>query len=123
MASPTDGHTLLMAASPEMAIAPEVSKTSHTTRSAIFAPIMLVLTPVFTWRPWRAPHQLASGADRIRKIRPEGLAYGSIGIGSASHLTGALFGLRAGIPLTRTCRIGVVTDDDRPDRRPNSNLF
>jgi tripartite-type tricarboxylate transporter receptor subunit TctC len=101
VAKSTDGHILLMAASPEMVIAPQTLQNVAYNPERDFAPIMLVcefpfLLGVYGALPITSLQELIA----YGKAQPEGLAYGSIGIGSASHLTGALFGLRAGIPLT-----------------------
>ena len=101
VAKSTDGHTLLMAASPEMVIAPQTLQNVAYNPERDFAPIMLVCEfPFLLGVHGALPINSLQELIAYGKSQPEGLAYGSIGIGSASHLTGALFGLRAGIPLT-----------------------
>jgi tripartite-type tricarboxylate transporter receptor subunit TctC len=101
VAKSTDGHTLLMAASPEIVIAPQTLQNVPYDPERDFAPIMLVcefpfLLGVHGALPVNSLQELIAYGNS----RPEGLAYGSIGVGSASHLTGALFGSRTGVPLT-----------------------
>jgi tripartite-type tricarboxylate transporter receptor subunit TctC len=101
VAKSTDGHTLLMSASPEMVIAPQTLQNVPYNPERDFAPIMLVCEfPFLLGVHGALPVNSLQELIAYGKSRPEGLAYGSIGVGSASHLTGALFGARSGVALT-----------------------
>jgi len=101
VAKSTDGHTLLMSASPEMVIAPQTLQNVPYKPERDFAPIMLVCEfPFLLGVHGAIPVNSLQALIAYGKSRPEGLNYGSIGVGSASHLTGALFGARTGVPLT-----------------------
>jgi tripartite-type tricarboxylate transporter receptor subunit TctC len=114
VAKSTDGHTLLMAASPEIVIAPQTLQNVPYQPERDFAPVMQVCEFPFVLGVHGAlPVVSLQELIAYGKSRPEGLAYGSIGLGSASHLTGALFGARSGLALTHVPYRGsgqMVTD-------------
>jgi tripartite-type tricarboxylate transporter receptor subunit TctC len=100
VAKSTDGHTLLWAASPELVIAPHTLRSIPYDPVRDFAPIMLVTEFPFVLAAHPSvPANSLAELIALGKARPDYLSYGSIGIGSASHMTGALFGARAGITL------------------------
>jgi tripartite-type tricarboxylate transporter receptor subunit TctC len=99
-ASP-DGYTLLMASTGAlMAVSAavdgdgpfEVNKVLTPVAIGAAPPYLLVVNPRL---------QVASTADLIRlaRQRPEGLTYGSSGVGAASHLSGLLFANATGIKM------------------------
>jgi tripartite-type tricarboxylate transporter receptor subunit TctC len=101
MKAPPDGYTLLMASTGAlMAVssgadgdAPfDVSKVLSPIVVAAAPPYLLVVSPTLP---------VASTADLIRlaRERPEGLTFGSSGVGAASHLSGLLFASATGIKL------------------------
>ena len=95
--APPDGHTLL-ATSSALTIAPALYPTLDYRPAQDFAavaplgtsPFVLVVPPE---RGFRTPRDLVAAA----KARPGTLNFGSPGVGSASHLSGERFRLRAGI--------------------------
>jgi tripartite-type tricarboxylate transporter receptor subunit TctC len=101
MKAPPDGYTLLMASTGAlMAVssgadgdAPfDVNKVLSPIAVAAAPPYLLVVSPTLP---------VASTADLIRlaRERPEGLTFGSSGVGAASHLSGLLFASATGIKL------------------------
>jgi tripartite-type tricarboxylate transporter receptor subunit TctC len=101
MKAPPDGYTLLMASTGAlMAVssgadgdAPfDVNRVLSPIAVAAAPPYLLVVSPTLP---------VASTADLIRlaRERPEGLTFGSSGVGAASHLSGLLFASATGIKL------------------------
>ncbi|MCC6533930.1 MAG: tripartite tricarboxylate transporter substrate binding protein [Burkholderiales bacterium] len=98
--SPPDGYTLLMAASPEVVIAPSLYSRLPYDPLKDFSPItvaalgafMLVIHPSV---PARSVKDLIAFA----KSRPNQLNFASGGQGTAIHLTGELFKTTAGIAM------------------------
>jgi tripartite-type tricarboxylate transporter receptor subunit TctC len=98
-AAPPDGYTLLMASTGAiLALAGGQSGTFDVTRE--LAPISLVSAPpyIVVVNPSVAA-KTAAELIALAKKNPGKLSYGSSGVGSASHLSGALFAQQAGIDL------------------------
>jgi tripartite-type tricarboxylate transporter receptor subunit TctC len=99
MKAPADGYTLLMASTGAlMAVSSgadgpfDVNKVLAPIAIGAAPPYLLVVNPKLA---------VNSTEDLIRlaKERPEGLTFGSSGVGAASHLSAVLFGSDAGIKL------------------------
>jgi tripartite-type tricarboxylate transporter receptor subunit TctC len=101
MKAPPDGYTLLMASTGAlMAVSGgadadgpfDVNKFLSPIVVAAAPPYLLVVSPTLP---------VASTADLVRyaKQKPEGLTFGSSGVGAASHLSGLLFASATGIKL------------------------
>jgi len=101
MKAPPDGYTLLMASTGAlMAVSSgadadgafDVNKFLSPIAVAAAPPYLLVVSPTLP---------VNSTADLVRygKQKPEGLTFGSSGVGAASHLSGLLFGSATGIKL------------------------
>jgi tripartite-type tricarboxylate transporter receptor subunit TctC len=101
MKAPPDGYTLLMASTGAlMAVSSgaggdgpfDVNKLLSPIAVAAAPPYLLVASPTLP---------VTSTADLIRyaKEKPEGLTFGSSGVGAASHLSGLLFASATGIKL------------------------
>jgi tripartite-type tricarboxylate transporter receptor subunit TctC len=101
MKAPPDGYTLLMASTGAlMAVSGgadadgpfDVNKVLSPIAVAAAPPYLLVVSPSLP---------VASTADLIGYARqkPEGLTFGSAGVGAASHLSGLLFASATGIKL------------------------
>jgi tripartite-type tricarboxylate transporter receptor subunit TctC len=101
MKAPPDGYTLLMASTGAlMAVsgsadadgAFDVNKVLSPIVVAAAPPYLLVVSPTLP---------VASTADLIRlaKEKPDGLTFGSSGVGAASHLSGLLFASATGAKL------------------------
>jgi len=99
MTSPADGHTLLMASTGAiLALASGQSGAFDVARD--LAPVSLVSAPPYICvvNPNVAAKSAAELIDLAKK-NPGKLSYGSSGVGSASHLSGALFAQMAGIEM------------------------
>jgi tripartite-type tricarboxylate transporter receptor subunit TctC len=101
MKAPPDGYTLLMASTGAlMAVSAsgegdgpfDVNKVLSPIAVAAAPPYLLVVSPTLP---------VTSTADLIRyaKEKPDGLTFGSAGVGAASHLSGLLFASATGIKL------------------------
>jgi len=98
MKAPADGYTLLMASTGAlMAVSAgeasfDVNKVLAPIVIGAAPPYLLVVNPTLP---------VKSTADLIRfaKEKPEGLTFGSSGVGAASHLSGLLFAGETGIKL------------------------
>ena len=98
--APADGYTLLFTIQGPLVTAPLLIKDLSYDPLRELAPVTLVATSpnVLVVDPKLGANTLADFV-RIAKARPGQLNYGSIGIGSASHLAMELFKTRAGLNL------------------------
>jgi tripartite-type tricarboxylate transporter receptor subunit TctC len=99
MSAPADGYTLLMASTGAiLALASGQSGAFDVTRD--LAPVSHVSAPPYiaVVNPNVAAKNAAELIDLAKK-NPGKLSYGSSGVGSASHLSGALFAQMAGIDI------------------------
>jgi tripartite-type tricarboxylate transporter receptor subunit TctC len=101
MKAPPDGYTLLMASTGAlMAVsgsadgdaAFDVNKVLSPIAVAAAPPYLLVVSP-------NLPVNSTADLIRYAKQKPEGLTFGSSGVGAASHLSGLLFAGATGIKL------------------------
>lgn len=94
-----DGYTLLMAALPQIAVFPAMTRTSYDPVRD-FAPVSDIGTNpmVLTVNPKFPPRSITEFVDHVR-ARPNEIAFASGGIGSLGHLTMALFLKRAGLEM------------------------
>jgi tripartite-type tricarboxylate transporter receptor subunit TctC len=95
--SAPDGYTLLLGTVQTMAVNVSLYRSLPADPVRDFAPISMlvkvaVLLAVPTDRPWRSVPDLVAAL----KARPGQLSYGSAGVGSAGHLSGALLDKLAG---------------------------
>jgi tripartite-type tricarboxylate transporter receptor subunit TctC len=97
VAAPADGQTLLMASTGAILV---LASSQPGGGSYDIAPISLIAAPpyILVVNPALA---VSNAAELIAyaKANPGKLSYGSSGVGSASHLSGALFAQLAGIEL------------------------
>ncbi len=99
--SAADGHTLLMASTGTLlAIAGAANQAGAFDVSKELAPVTLVSAPPYICvvNP-SVPAKNAAELIALAKKTPGKLSYGSSGVGSASHLSGALFAQMAGIDI------------------------
>ena len=98
--APADGYTFLFTIQGPLVTAPLLNKHLNYDPVRELAPVTLVATSpnVLVVDPRLGADTLAEFV-RIAKARPGQLNYGSIGIGSASHLAMELFKTRAGLDL------------------------
>src|ERR1700712_1686568 len=100
MKAAPDGYTLLMASTGALMAVSGTDGDGPFDVNKVLAPIAIGAAPPYLLvvNP-KLP--VASVADLIRlaKEKPEGLTFGSSGVGAASHLSAVLFGSDAGIKL------------------------
>src|SRR5260370_77381 len=99
-AAAPDGHTLLMASTGAILTLAESHGAGPYDVRRDLAPVSLVAAPPYITvvnpsRPFRTAAEIIAYA----KANPGKLTFGSSGVGSASHLSGALFAQMAGIDL------------------------
>ncbi len=94
-----DGYTLLMAATPQLAIVPHVQKIPYDPVKD-FSPVAIVGASAFGLgvNDKLPPRSLAEFVDYVR-ARPGQLNFASPGAGTVGHLTMALFLARAGLKM------------------------
>jgi tRNA pseudouridine(38-40) synthase len=100
-AAPADGHTLLMASTGAiLALAAERTGSGAYDIARELAPISLVAAPpyILVVNP-ALPVKTAAELIAHAKQNPGKISFGSSGVGSASHLSGALFQQMAGIDM------------------------
>src|SRR5262245_57689774 len=100
-AAPADGHTLLMASTGAiLALAAERTGNGAYDLARELAPVSLVAAPpyILVVNPALAV-KTAGEVIAHAKRNPGKLSFGSSGVGSASHLSGALFQQMAGIDM------------------------
>jgi tripartite-type tricarboxylate transporter receptor subunit TctC len=98
--APADGYTLFIAALPQIAILPAMTKTPYDPVKD-FAPISNVGTNPFVLvvHPSFPAKTLKEFVEHVR-AQPNKISYASGGVGSLSHLSMALFLKRAGLEMT-----------------------
>jgi tripartite-type tricarboxylate transporter receptor subunit TctC len=97
--APPDGYTFVLTSS-SLAILPAIyANLGFDTRTDL-TPISLV-AEIATTIVVRADHRFATLRDLVAEARakPGTVTYGTSGIGSSNHLSGALFGTTAGVEL------------------------
>jgi tripartite-type tricarboxylate transporter receptor subunit TctC len=100
-AAPADGHTLLMASTGAiLALASSQSGATVYDIARDLAPISLIAAPpyILVVNP-TLPVQSTAELIAYARSNPGKLSFGSSGVGSASHLSGALFGQMTGIDM------------------------
>ena len=97
--APPDGYTILLAMIGMLAVNPYAMKDAGYNPPTDIAPICLAVdfSNVLVVHPSVPAHTLADYLELGR--RPDGIDYGSAGIGSAGHLAGELLRVRSGARL------------------------
>lgn len=98
--TPPDGLTLLASAPTVMIVAPHLYKNLGFNPQKDFEPVVLLgggplALVVHADTPARTPQELVA----LAKAKPEQIAFGSGGLGTASHLSSAMFASQAGLRL------------------------
>lgn len=95
--APPDGYTLLCASVGPIAVSPSLVKKLPYNPLTDLVPIVFIadVANVLVVHP-SVPANTVEEFIAYLKRNPDSLNYGSTGIGTAAHLTGALFGLRTG---------------------------
>lgn len=95
-----DGHTILFATHPMLAVNPFVYKKLPY-QVADFTPVVkLIETPLVLLVPASSPFQTVADLVQAARQAPGTLHYGSGGVGTTQHLTAELLKQRASIDLT-----------------------
>lgn len=98
--APPDGHTLLLATSSVMALAPALYEKLSFDMPRDFAPVSVVATTAYVLVVHPAvPARSVKELIELAKRTPRKLTYASSGTGAQSHLTGELFSVRAGVAM------------------------
>jgi len=99
MKAPPDGYTLLMASTGALMAVSSVGDGAFDVNK-VLAPIAIGAAPPYLLvvNP-KLPVNSTADLIRLARERPEGLTFGSSGVGAASHLSAVLFGSDAGIKL------------------------
>jgi tripartite-type tricarboxylate transporter receptor subunit TctC len=97
--APADGHTILLGTIGMLAVNPYAMKDAGYNPPTDMSPVCLTVdfSNVLVVHPSVPAHTLAEYLDLGR--RPEGIDYGTSGIGSAGHLAGELLRSRSGAKL------------------------
>ncbi len=97
--APPDGHTILLGTIGMLAVNPYAMKDAGYNPPTDIAPICMAVdfSNVLVVHPSVPAHTLADYLELGR--RPDGIDYGSAGIGSAGHLAGELLRVRSGARL------------------------
>src|SRR6266852_9525225 len=101
MKAPPDGYTLLMASTGAlMAVSSGADADGPFDVNKVLSPIVVAAAPPYllVTSP-TLPVKSTADLVRLAKERPEGLTFGSSGVGAASHLSGLLFASATGIKL------------------------
>lgn len=98
--SAPDGHTLFMASSSALFVAPAYFKKVSYDTVKDFTPISLVAQqPLIIVANTSLPARNVKELVALAKVRPGKLNYGTVGLGSTNHLTGELLSHAAGIKM------------------------
>ena len=99
--APADGYTIWLGQTANLAIGPALRKNSAYDPLRDFAGITMVqkASSVLVVNP-SSPVKSIPDLVALAKKSPQGLTYGSAGIGTAGHLNGHLVNLAAGINMT-----------------------
>ena len=99
--APADGYTIWLGQTANLAIGPALRKNSAYDPVRDFAGITMVqkASSVLVVSP-SSPVKSIGDLIALAKKNPQGLTYGSAGIGTAGHLNGHLVNLAAGINMT-----------------------
>ncbi|MBU8537238.1 Bug family tripartite tricarboxylate transporter substrate binding protein [Falsiroseomonas tokyonensis] len=106
--APADGYTLLFAGTGALTAVPRLQKLNYSI--ADFAPIAnLIAIPYVLAARQGAPFTDFAGFLRAARAKPEGLSYGTPGIGSTPHLVAEAMAKAAGVKLLHVPYSGVAT--------------
>ncbi len=94
-----DGYTLLFTSSTAVSINPHFAPTSIDSFRSLSPVILIGYTPNVLIAHPSVPAKSVQELIAVAKAQPDKLTFASNGVGSLSHLTGALFMQRAGIMM------------------------
>jgi len=101
MKAPPDGYTLLMASTGAlMAVSASAANDGPFDVNKYLTPIVIGAAPPYLLvASPTLPVKTTADLIRYAKGKPDGLTFGSSGVGAASHLSGLLFGSETGIKM------------------------
>jgi tripartite-type tricarboxylate transporter receptor subunit TctC len=99
MQAPPDGHTLLLTAIAAHTIVPMMQKPAYDPIKDFQPVTLLFSTPMFLVVPAASPANSAAELVKLAATKPDGLSYGSQGVGSSGHLLGSVFQGRSGAAM------------------------
>jgi tripartite-type tricarboxylate transporter receptor subunit TctC len=101
MKAPPDGYTLLMASTGAlMAVSGSADADGPFDVNKVLSPIVVAAAPPYLLvASPTLPVKTIADLIRLARERPDGLTFGSSGVGAASHLSGLLFSSATGIKL------------------------
>jgi tripartite-type tricarboxylate transporter receptor subunit TctC len=95
--STPDGYTLVMASTGSLQT---LAAENGSDITKVLAPVAMAAAPPYLLVvPASLPVKSAADLVRFAKEKPDGLTFGSSGVGAASHLSGVLFGSATGIKM------------------------
>jgi tripartite-type tricarboxylate transporter receptor subunit TctC len=98
--APQDGYTLLQLDSEHMAALPHLYKSKRFAPFTTFEPVAaLFRTPFFITVPAISPWQSVGDLIAAAKAKPNGISYGSWGVGSPAHLGAQQLEMLAGLNM------------------------
>jgi tripartite-type tricarboxylate transporter receptor subunit TctC len=95
-----DGHTILFATHPMIAINPLIYKKLPYEAKDFTPVVKLIDTPLVLLVPAASPFKTLADLIKAAKEKPGAINYGSGGLGTTQHLSGELLKDKAGIDLT-----------------------
>ncbi len=99
MQAPPDGHTLLLTAIAAHTIVPMMQKPPYDPLKDFQPVTLLFSTPMFLAVPAASPANSAADLVKLAASKPNGLSYGSQGVGSSGHLLGSILQSQSGAPM------------------------
>jgi tripartite-type tricarboxylate transporter receptor subunit TctC len=101
MKAPPDGYTLLMASTGAlMAVSGSADADGPFDVNKVLSPIVVAAAPPYLLvASPTLPVKTTADLIRLARERPDGLTFGSSGVGAASHLSGLLFSSATGIKM------------------------
>ena len=98
--APADGHTLLLASTGAILALAGSNQTGPADIARDLSPVSMIAAPpyILVVNP-KVPVRTTAELIAYAKARPDKLSFGSSGVGSASHLSGALFSQMTGIEM------------------------
>ncbi len=105
--SAPDGYTLLFAGTAALTVVPRMQNLPFTVQD--FAPVCTVVAiPLMVAARRNAPFRTVEEMVAQARAKPEGLTFGSPGIGSSPHLAGEVMARAAGVKLLHVPYAGIA---------------
>jgi tripartite-type tricarboxylate transporter receptor subunit TctC len=108
MQAPPDGATLLLTSSSLASLHALLPKEGLDAREGTMPLSLIAEVPTVLAVRADNPYRDVAALVAAARARPGQLTYGSGGVGSSNHLSGALFGAKAGIEIVHVCYRGAA---------------